>query len=114
MFRNIRRLRIERGLSQRQLAEIAGITQQTVNNYEMNRARPGYEILIRLAGYFGVSLDYLILGDDTADHRKDPPGGCDDYTREDMIRHRELFDALPASHKRAVDQLILFLYAPER
>lgn len=108
MFKNIRKLRIEKGMTQRQLAAVLGITQQTINSYENNRSNPGYDLLIKMASFFGVSLDYLILDD----HKPDDPGRLNSYyTKDEMTRHIILFRDLPAERKKAVDQIILLLYS---
>lgn len=50
---------IGKGLTQKQLADALGITEIAIQNYENNRRKPAYDILIAMADYFDVSLDYL-------------------------------------------------------
>ena len=52
-------LRIERGISQRKLGEILGVVNQTVSFWESGSREPDMDTLIKIAEYFGVSLDYL-------------------------------------------------------
>ncbi|MCI8538866.1 MAG: helix-turn-helix transcriptional regulator [Oscillibacter sp.] len=59
-------LRKEKGLSQENLADILGITRQAVQKWESGASRPDMENLVALAQYFGVTLDWLITGVDTA------------------------------------------------
>lgn len=54
------RLRKERHLTQKQVAEGVGLTTIAIQNYESGRRKPAYDILIALADYFNVSLDYLV------------------------------------------------------
>ena len=61
----IRDLREDRDLRQIDVANAVGIDQQTISNYETERTRPDSEALIRLADYFGVSIDYLVGRTDT-------------------------------------------------
>ena len=61
----IRDLREDRDLRQIDVANAVGIDQQTISNYETERTRPDSEALIRLAAYFGVSIDYLVGRTDT-------------------------------------------------
>ena len=61
----IRDLREDRDLRQIDVANAVGIDQQTISNYETGRTRPDSEALIRLADYFGVSIDYLVGRTDT-------------------------------------------------
>ena len=61
----IRDLREDRDLRQIDVANAVGIDQQTISNYETERTRPDSEALIRLADYFGVSIDYRVGRTDT-------------------------------------------------
>ena len=56
----IRDLREDRDIKQAELAEATGINQQTISNYETGKTIPDAYALIRLADFFGVSVDYLI------------------------------------------------------
>lgn len=53
-------LRKGRGMSQRELASILGVTNYTVSAYENGRSEPADEIKVHLARLFDVSLDYLL------------------------------------------------------
>lgn len=56
----IRVLRQEKGLKQREMADILGIKLRSYQNYEGGDRRPDYEGLVALADYFGVTTDYLL------------------------------------------------------
>ena len=56
----IRDLREDRDLRQSDLAEATGIDQRTISNYETEKTFPDSYALIRLADFFGVSIDYLV------------------------------------------------------
>ncbi len=60
MIKNLRKLRTDKGISQQALAEIIGISQQSVNKYENHNIEPDITTLILLAKYFNTSVDYLI------------------------------------------------------
>lgn len=53
-----------KGLSQKELAIEMGVKQNTISQYENNIKRPSYEILILLADFFDVSIDYLLGRED--------------------------------------------------
>lgn len=61
-------LRRGAGLSQAELGEQIGVTQQTVANWETGRAEPNIEMLKRLADMFGITVDNLI--DDGPERRR--------------------------------------------
>ena len=56
----LKQCRKERGLSQREVAIYCDISERAYQNYEIMRREPKLEILIKIADYFGVSLDYLV------------------------------------------------------
>lgn len=59
-MKNLRKLRINRGISQQQLADVIGTSQQSVNKYENHSVEPDISALIKLADYFGTTIDYLV------------------------------------------------------
>lgn len=60
MLENLKKLREEAGVSQKQLAESIGVSQQSINKYENHNIEPDIETMIRIADYFNTSVDYLI------------------------------------------------------
>ena len=56
----VKLLRKERGLKQRELAEILGLNVRSYQYYEYDEGFPEVPGLVFLADYFGVSLDYLM------------------------------------------------------
>jgi len=53
-------LREKAGMSQKRLADIIGLTQQTIAKWEKDKAEPDTETLIKLAELFEVSVDQLL------------------------------------------------------
>lgn len=62
----LKELRQARGITQKDLAEYLGCTEQTVSNYESGRRGADYETQLKIAEYFNVSLDYLFRGNKDA------------------------------------------------
>ncbi len=60
MLENLRGLRQEKGISQRQLADVLLVSQQAINKYENHHVEPDIGTLIKMADFFNVSVDYLI------------------------------------------------------
>lgn len=60
MVKNLKLLRIEKGISQNKLAEIIGTSQQSINKYENHNIEPDINTLIALADFFSTSVDFLI------------------------------------------------------
>lgn len=60
----INKLRTESRLTQEQLADICGVSQQSVYKWESGISTPELEKIILIAKYFNISLDTLIMGND--------------------------------------------------
>lgn len=60
LSKRLKECRKERGLSQIEIATFCDITEKTYQNYELMTREPKISILIRIADYYGVSLDYLV------------------------------------------------------
>lgn len=58
----LRKLRIEKDISQQIVADHLGITRQAYSNYENGNREPDNETLLKLAEYFEVSTDFLLRG----------------------------------------------------
>ena len=55
----IKELRLEKGITQNDLAKSIGVTGKSVWAYENKIAVPPLDVLIKLANFFQCSLDYL-------------------------------------------------------
>lgn len=56
----LKELRIGAGLNMREVAAALDLPYTTYVNYEKGMREPGSDMLIRIARYFGVTVDYLI------------------------------------------------------
>lgn len=62
---NVRRVRLERGLTQEQLAELSGFTQHYLSGLEQGKRNPTVVTVFEIAQALGV--DHLVLLTPTAD-----------------------------------------------
>ena len=46
--------------TQREVAIDLGVTESGYQNYELGNREPNHEITMKIADYFGVSVDYLL------------------------------------------------------
>ena len=53
-------LRKDKGLQQKELAGIIGVSERSVSLYERGLSSPSDKVKIKMAKYFNVSLDYLM------------------------------------------------------
>ena len=60
MYRRIRDLREDRDMTQAQMGRILACSQRVYSNYERGDLDIPTALLIRLADYYDVSVDYLL------------------------------------------------------
>ena len=58
--KKLKKLRIENGLTQQQLAARLGVSKSVISYYELQERIPSPDVLSKLASIFHVSSDYLI------------------------------------------------------
>ena len=56
----LRELREERGLSQAELAKQIGTSHQNIGRWESNKVLPSIDFCVKLADFYGISLDELV------------------------------------------------------
>ncbi len=57
---NFKKLRIQNGYTQKQVAALLGVAQSNISDWENNVSRPEYENLIALAKLYGETLESLL------------------------------------------------------
>jgi len=62
-------LRKSKNLKAEDLADIVGVKRRIIFMYEKDEAKPSFDVLIALANYFDVSLDYLVGRSDQPERR---------------------------------------------
>lgn len=53
-------LRKDKGLTQKELAKILSVSENSISLYERNIITPDDDMKIKIANYFNVSIDYLL------------------------------------------------------
>lgn len=65
-YGRIRDLRNDHGLTQKQIAKLLNVSQNTYSQYEIGVSRFPLDVVVKLAEYYNVSVDYLVgLTDET-------------------------------------------------
>ena len=65
----LKELRKENNVTQKQTAEAINTTEQNFQRYERGTQQPTLPVLVALADYFNVSLDYLVGRSDVKERR---------------------------------------------
>lgn len=87
MAQKLTELRIQRGLSQEALANLLGISRQSISNWERGEVSPDTENLILLSKLYGCTLDELVgnahLTPDRPTDEEAPPHNCNSSSKKD-------------------------------
>ncbi len=93
----LKKLRLDFGFTQSEIANKLGISQQAYANYESGKRQPDQNTLIKIADIFDVSTDYL-LG-----RTKELQTPQNENTRDEQSHELlEIFDTLSSSDKDKV------------
>ncbi len=82
-------------VTQKELAEYLGLSPQTISFYTTGERTPNLQTLIKLAEFFGVSVDYLLTGKKPENKNIRETIGLSDSTIERMQWVKEDFDDCP-------------------
>ena len=82
----LKKVRIDKGLSQTELGNLAGIHYTQIGRYENKGAQPSDDILAKLANSLGVSSDFLT-------------NGSTDEMAENTLKDKELLNQFRAIEK---------------
>ncbi len=69
-FKNLREIREDRDIKQKDIANVLNVSQNTYSQYETGIIPITAETLIKLADYYGVSIDYLLDRTDNPNMQK--------------------------------------------
>lgn len=104
MYTRVRELREQKGISQLSLGLRVGCSQNTISKIEKGEVDPRAGILLEMARYFGVSVDYL-LGVSNIKTYMELNTGAGKQSAIGLI-YREKFDRLSLESQRVVGQVI--------
>ena len=88
----LKELRKKHNLTQEEIGELCEVGKTTISNWENNITQPPFDIVKKLAQYFGVTIDYLLnFTQDDADNMEKlktalKEAGMWDYSVDDMSR----------------------------
>ena len=71
VYRRLKDLREDHDLTQAELAGILNISQRGYSHYETGNNDIPTEILIKLANYYNVSIDYILERTNQKEHKKE-------------------------------------------
>ncbi len=118
----LKELREEKGIQQKELAEILNVSKSTVSGWEVGRNEPNQEMLIKIATCFDVTTDFLLGKEDDFGNvtltSGDVSGNNNTVNSHNTIHARSAalspsdsellrkYHAAPAELRKAVDKLL--------
>lgn len=94
----LNQLRLQQGLSMQALAEVVGLkNKSSIALFESKSSAPSADVLVALADYFGVSLDYLAGRSDDPRREEYEPIRLQKERAEIIAKETALLETLPAS-----------------
>ena len=111
----IARLRQNRGLTQQQLAAIAGVSHQAVSKWESGAALPDIQTMLLLTRFFGVTVEQLLENSsDVQDAPAEPKEQRDspNQKEENEMTIQQLMQMAPYMTKPAVSEIAIQIETP--
>ena len=109
-MKRLKLLREEYHLTQAELGEKTGYTQQTIANYENDRNTPSIKCLAIFADFFNTSVDYLL---ERTDMRRMPADDAPDQLSKEEVQLIKSFRSLKRDSRRMLYSNIAFLKESE-
>lgn len=83
--KNIRALRMDAGMTQQDLANVVGLTREAVAQWENDTAMPRLGAAMKLAEYFGITLDELVAPSAEATYQEKVTKSIDEVGVADTV-----------------------------
>lgn len=93
----LQELREDRNISRKELAAFLNISVSTLGMYEQGRREPNIDMLIKLADYFNVSLDFLVGRSANNEERKN---------MLEALRLKNKINKLPQGYKDIINFML--------
>ena len=97
MVKNLKALRNKMGVSQQAVADTLGVSQQSINRYENHKVEPDITLLISMADFFGVTVDYLI-------GRTEEDGNNSRVLNDELFYNK--YESLPPKERHYIESII--------
>ena len=101
-MKNLKLLRKQHNLSQKEIGNIFHASQNTVSQWENGTRKPSYDIIQEIADYFDVSVDYLLgrqeqLPELNSKDKREIQEILDDNEQQFLSQDGLMFDGSPAT-----------------
>ena len=94
----LNQLRKSAGYTEQEVADILGVSSVTISSYERDMRKPSYENLIKIAGLYHVTLDYLLWDKKTID--------VEGLSKDEFMVIQGLIQCIKSGREKSVNQQI--------
>ena len=110
LAKRIKEKRLDLDLTQKELADLLGVSKAIVCNWEKGKKKPSSKNLIQLSKTLNISLEYLIANDNYVISSPEEKYGVMMAKEEiDIIKelrvHKKLYEKLSENPKRTFDRI---------
>lgn len=74
--KHIKKFRMQKNMTQDELAEKLFVSRQTISNYENNKSHPDIEVLVKIADIFETDVNTLVNGEETHNEQRKKAMKC--------------------------------------
>lgn len=99
----LKHLREDRGLYQTDLEDVMGVKKATISCYENDTKKPKHETLLKIAAFYGVTIDYLLGNENSIDNLEE------DFPEGVQILRRATKELSPDAKKKMIQLMKAFL-----
>lgn len=103
MYEIFAKLLKEKGVTPYQVFKATGVAQSSLSDWKHGKSKPKYEKLLKIADYFGVTVDYLLTGEEM---QKNKPVAISDELTQDEFEMLEIFRSATPEKKKAMMSLL--------
>lgn len=113
MYEIFEQLLQKHGVTSYRVSKEANVTQTALSNWKSGRSTPNTKTLQKIADYFGVSIDYLMTGEDSSTKKEPALKPKDEKDIKHILENTEqllrqpglMFDGKPASQE-SIDSIL--------
>lgn len=105
----LKKLRIERSMTQQDLAKVLKVSPSTIGMYEQGRRQPDLDTLITLSAFFNVSMDKLVGTNNENSYREEVNNKNDKEPTIALHNENGYDENLPPEAKKELEDFIEFL-----
>lgn len=90
----LKQARLDKGLTQEQLADLIGVAKSTLNGYEKGNREPDFFKIKMLIEVLGVDANYLLCVDESETTKKAPAQNAGDALKDQLLHNYDQLNAL--------------------